>query len=470
MLVNNSQLNSHVLAIFNSIHTDLQINGKWHETKVVRQNPDGGYADCRFPLYSFQFEDLSEHTKDLMKLLLGMQVCISKRLRYVDFDNMIKAAFCREFTESLMISYVWDAGLHNFQSILKEKASEIENWFKNEDLYIRVRMRIFTELPKKNIPEWEYDNLTIGEKTLLAHRSGISSDEFLSRLFHSSSFFRELRANETKNQLMLEVDKYIATLSLALWRPIHLDDLYLEDKVWKNSPFIPFTYMRMHGAYKYSGRDASSVDFHSSILSKDFAHQVEVDWEKFYKVKNLINAKPELLYPVKKIFKGLYLVLSSTNEPEFVSESQAFDGLHDIFIGLDGMIGEPPKGVGHRKFFEQMWRKILNDLNIEKSPRANSNNKIVAAIYDLRCELAHGTNHTVHIKVRRLKTVLGDNFNPGLFDSKSLGFSLNIFLNKVFTGIILDTNFSHKLDLHKNRLNRTIFIIRLMQNFKKLLK
>lgn len=94
---------------------------------------------------------------------------------------------------------------------------------------------------------------------------------------------------------------------------------------------------------------------------------------------------------------------------------------------MSGLIGESPKGIGYRNFFEQMWRKILDDLKVAKHPKANSNNKIVSAIYDLRCE--YGTNHTVHKKVMRLKKI-GDDYIPGVFDPKSLGFSVNFFLKK----------------------------------------
>ena len=160
---------------------------------------------------------------------------------------------------------------------------------------------------------------------------------------------------------------------------------------------------------------------------------------------------------MKRIFKGLYEILSSNNEAEFVQESQAFDCLHDIFIGMDGFIGEAPRGVGHRKFFVQIWRKILDNSNLNKHPAANSNKKIVDAIYDLRCELAHGTNSSVNQRVEKLKKMLGDNYNKGSYDAKSLGFSLNLFLKYVFNSIIDNSSFydnlvEYKMSLLKPRM------------------
>jgi hypothetical protein len=103
---------------------------------------------------------------------------------------------------------------------------------------------------------------------------------------------------------------------------------------------------------------------------------------------------------------------------------------------MDGFVGETPEGIGHRKYFCKMWRGLLDSLVFEKRPKANSNKKIIEAMYDLRCALAHGDFTQIENLSSRLKSVLGDFINPGRFDPTNVGMELGDFLKLAFDAII----------------------------------
>lgn len=458
-------LAAEVLKVFQSIFTDLNQHGLKFNSSIRRQDANGGHTVIQFVMSQLKDNNLSPAANHVVDPFLAKALLLKSKSNFHDFTKTFKNALISEVTEAILIN-ILSNGQYTIQDILVEKSQQISNWLNQTDEHYKVVLRIFTALAKTGINEWDYKELNIFERSLMAHRSGVSAEEFLSRLFHCSTYTADFNKNLSKPELIQLAESFSLSLSFSIWRPIHIDDLALQDATWLNSPFLPINFMKMWGAYKYTTRDASSVDFFSR--SANFPNPTQVDPTIVKKYQDLFIEVPELFFPMRKIMKGLWEVYSSSNEPDFVGISQSLDGLHDIFIGMDGIIGEAPSGVGHRKYFIKMWIGILNSLNYTKHPNANSNKKIINGMYDLRCELAHGTNRTIEELVKKLKISLGDSFNPGSYDYKSLGYVLSEFLKNIFSEIINLNNFPQLISNQSKTLENGKRIDRIITWLKKL--
>lgn len=443
-----------VRKILNSFYSDLQNQQVWYNSRIVRQEPHGGFTTIDFKSPPFGIDSLSEASKQMY--LEFMKTDIAKKVSHVfnNLHNDLLPALIQECLD-VFLNVVLTMNHQLTASFLDDSAKRISNWLEIEPKKSECIIRLLTELPKKDILHWKYYEILTHERSLMAHRSGITADEFLHRLFHTTTFKFELESNENYSQLMGKIEKFVTSLSYAMWRPIQIDEIQVKNVEWSNCPFLPMFFVRRHGSYKSHTVEAGTVDFFSRSHDNNFVGFGQaINTEKFEKYHKLIEARPELMFPMKKLMRGLFEILSSISHAEHIKFSQSLDGIHDVLIGMDGFIGETPEGIGHRTYFSKMWRGILDSLDFEKRPKANSNKKIVEAMYDLRCALAHGDFTQVENLSSRLKSVLGDFINPGKTDPTSVGIEIADFLKLAFDAITKTDPELKKYDEIKNSLRQ----------------
>lgn len=415
-----SVLQQRVLALLEQLTTFMH-GSPSNPFRVTRQMENGGYSDIRINMPELRKEELPLEIVEALKLL-HEEIAGKKNIPFDDFQ----ASILNELRDNFIKSAVFGV---DSRFLITAAADAISSWATLEDSYY-VDVRFLTQLPPQYIGNWQVRELDVVERTLIALRSGLDPSSYLDRLSASTTVRSILPPNQSKMDLIKEVDYFLLALSYALWRPLHLEDITLRNRVWQNCLAVPFRLARMWGAYDYSTRDVSAVSFLSN--GDPFFQQQIVDRNVYDHYYSFFRDYPEVYSPCRKIMKGLWKVLSAVNKIDYGLSPQDLDSILDILIGMDGLIGKTPERYGNRRYFRDMWTLLLSDWPKAFNPKAKKASTVLDRLYDLRCELAHGSYLSVGKSAWKAISALGFSIDEGMITESVVGRILNELLKSTF--------------------------------------
>jgi len=316
----------------------------------------------------------------------------------------------------------------NIDDICTEYATIIENFLLNKEQYF-VEIRVFPEITHiKNPSGWHQHHYNNIEKSIFAHKSGISSSDFLKRLANSVVFRKNLNKfiNKSYDGVVEEVERDLVAFGLGLKYPVVLDEIKIISEPWFAYPSSPFQFQKMWGYWENNTYDANTAQFFSRQRCPPFDYTDHS--EDITKWSNLLSEKDMkgAIFPFTLILRGLLNMLSSVNGISFGNRNKALIGIHDALVGMDGLIRYlREEKYGHQKVFIKTWKDIVKKLGY------CSHKSIIKNLYFLRCSLAHGDPDDVKSQLKNAKLILGDKYNKNNYDAPSFGWEFGHFLIKV---------------------------------------
>jgi len=427
-------------------------NAKKHIGNIVRQEASGAHTNIQYESFNFEEANLSDDLK--------------KKLNE-DYSE-VKLAIIRSAQMIYLNSVIINAPQNpmqspNLKALIQREASNIQKYLKGYEEYY-VEVTIFTELDRGfSVPPWSRVIHNIYEMTVKAHQSGIAPSEYLSRMFHSSTFSKPLSdfANPTPEGVIDEVELFVLSLSLGLVRPITLDDVSITAKYWKYNPSRPFHFPKMWGQWNGSTRDASSNKFWAQNLSNSFMQpEGPEEATKCQEWNALLQISPGARHPLGMILRGVWNIFSSSNNPIYISKNQCLSGITDILHGMEGLTRKSNMSEDnqYRLKFQNSWKKIIETIApYHKDTR--SSRKVTERLYSLRNTVAHGGVDTLSSQLKNLKLALGDSWNRTHYDIQSTSFELARWVLHVLQAFRKDKNllkefYSKEKYNHENRFKK----------------
>ncbi len=318
---------------------------------------------------------------------------------------------------------------HILTPLVLKEARNIELSLTGSEEFL-VSVTVLTEIDRSfTFKDWKRVHYDIYQKSIKAHQSGITASEYLSRMFHSTTFEKPLKLfkNQNPQAVVDEVEIFVLSLSLGLRRPIALDDISIRPRYWIQTPSYPFVFPRMWGHYQGTTREASSTKFWAQTrISNSFMKPENVqDMRSCEDWKNILSSSPGAKYPLNTILRGVWQIFASSNSPFYLSKSQCISGITDILHGMEGLTRRSSLSEDnqYRIKFQKSWKKIIEGHSPYR-PKTLSANNLCGKLYSLRNVIAHGGIESLDENLKKVKIALGDSWNPNDFSSQSTAFEL----------------------------------------------
>lgn len=279
----------------------------------------------------------------------------------------------------------------NIDDICGEHATKIGKFLQNKEQYF-VEIRVFPEITHiKNPSGWLQHHYSNIEKSIFAHKSGISSSDFLKLLANSVVFRKNLNNFNIKTYdgIVEAVERDLVAFGLGLKYPVVLDEIKIISEPWFDYPPPPFQFQKRWGYWDNNTYDANTAQFFSGQKYPLFDytdHSNEITkWTNLLSEKDMKGA----VFPFTLILRGLLNMLSSVNGTSLGNRSKALIGIHDALVGMDGLVRYLRKGskkiyIKHKDCFINGWKNILSEIGFKNI------DLILDKLYLLRCSLAHG--------------------------------------------------------------------------------
>lgn len=403
------------------------------QSSITRVEQTGGFTYVQFSGPNFSVDHLSAVAKKLVSDLVQnghpdisggiIQACIEIYLRSV-LETTVN------FNESSILSKCF------------ESAEQLKALIDGEGITFSVAVRVLPEV--EEIPlmaDWRKVEKDCFAMSLKAHRSGMAAEEFLHRLFHSTTFSAPLVGKPDEESVLTLVESFRLSVGLALKRAIQIDEIEVIASPWSYYPSDVYRPMRMWGAWDVNHHSVRAVTFFSNSNFSSTSPQASEAAARWF---HILRDTPTSHYTLGLIMSGIWLSLEASNFDGLVRRNKALQGMHLILTGLEGLIlkneeqiaatwlekllCKKVRAISPATRFKRGWRVLLSGSKYTRRQK----NEILDSLYGLRNALAHGDFRSISGVLVSVKEALGDNLNPGSFDTMSVAFQLNAFCQDVF--------------------------------------
>lgn len=399
---------------------DQAASARMFSGEIVRIEPSGAHTRIAFNHPNVSAADVPNITP------LQISGC--------DQDSF-KAAVASSAVNALLAGALQQIDFRSdkFYPLLLKKGNEIALWYHGQRA-CNVKLRILGNLPElTKVGIWDEYKIDCLEGSIKAYQSGVGTQAFHTRLVTSRTFstaISNLGPDITKSKIINAAFTLVAALSLSLNIPLMLDDVSVGNPVWEQAPDRPFSFFRRWGAFSQNPMDASTATFSANPSLSFDPLDIKTFEMRINTWFSIFAEKPALLPAFQKILKGLWEILSSSNEPEFAADQRAADGLLDCLVGMEGIL-IPIKDAPPTTRFIRLWKKLLTGLNAPlRSPRRSAEE-----LYNLRSVLAHGNSVDLAQQLSATKKILGDSVNPSSYRPYDVGWQLQRTLGEAFERI-----------------------------------
>lgn len=312
-------------ALFSTIR-DAIVSGMFRSS-ITRVEPSRGFTHVQFSSPNFSLEHLSPSAKELVSELTANG--------HPNFSAGIIQA-CIDIYLCSVLETTTDFHEANIINKCRESAVQLKAIIDGAEISYSLSVRILPEVEEiSQVAGWrkvEKDRFTM---SLKAHRSGMSAEEFLHRLFQSTTFTVPLDRNPDEEAVLTLVESFKLSIGLALKRAVQIDEIEVAVSPWPYYPTEVYRPMRMWGAWDVNHHSAHAVSFFSNPHFSGVSPQSSEIAEKWF---NILRNTSSSHYTLGLIMSGIWLALEASNFDGLVRRNKSLQGMHLILTGLEGLI------------------------------------------------------------------------------------------------------------------------------------